>query len=250
MSRKKIEPFSTLVILRHGESLSNLNRTYSGWYDTDLTEKGIEDAYAAGRLLKSHGFHFDVCFSSYLKRSIRTMWIVLDVLDQMHIQTISNWRLNECHFGLLTGMNKEQICTTLTEEELNIWKKDTCLQPPPCAPGQENPSDDPKYKDLDPRVIPNGESIDMMWERAKPYFIDQIVPRLMEGKKVLIVAHGNVMRAMKKYLQKMTSEELMNEKVLSNGSALVFKFDNKFNLLETEIISEEDATIEANDGVL
>lgn len=250
MTKSNPDHFSTLVVLRHGESFSNLNRTYSGWYDTDLTEKGIEDAKIAAKILKKAGFHFDVCFTSYLKRAIRSMWYVLDGLDQMHVETVKSWRLNECHFGALTGMNKSKIQERFTKEELDTWMNDTCFRPPPCDPGQENPSDVPKYKDLDPRVIPNGESIDMMWERAKPFFVDEIVPRLMNGKCVLLVVHGNVQRALKKYLQKLTGQQIMSEKVLPNGGAYVFKFDKKFNLIDTVFLADDDASIEMNDGVL
>ena len=244
---------STLVVLRHGESYSNLNHTYSGWYDTDLTEKGKKESVEAAELLKKHNFHFDVCYSSLLKRAIRTMWITLDVLDQMWIPTHSNWRLNECHFGCFTGKNKEQIYSRFSQEDIKAWKTDTSFRPPPTDEGQENPADDPKYKSLDPHIIPNGESIDMMWKRALPYFVDHIIPDLIAGKTVLVVVHGNVHRAIKKYFEHLTGVELMKQPVVPNGFPYVIEFDENMNVINTKLIGEEEAiqrSIYLSDGIL
>ena len=244
---------STLVVIRHGESYSNLKRIYSGWYDTDLTEKGISESKEAAEILKKNGFKFDVCYSSYLKRAIRTMWITLDTIDQMWIPTHSNWRLNECHFGVFTGKNREQIVSRFSEEDIKKWKEDTSFKPPQTDEGQENPTDDPKYDFLDPRVIPNGESIDMMWKRAYPYFTDKIIPDLMKGKNVLLVCHGNVVRAIKMHFEKLTGVEIMKMPVIPNGFPYVIEFDENMNVIRTRLLGNDESikrSIYLSDGIL
>jgi len=247
-------PYSRMVILRHGESHSNLNRVYSGWYDTDLTQKGISESYSAAALLKEEGFKFDICYTSALKRAIRTLWITQDVLNQMHIPTVSSWRLNECHFGAFTGLNREDILNQFGEDTIEKWKSSFNFVPPPIS--QESiyhPIHDKKYLSLDPAILPNAESLEMLNNRIDPFYQDEIFPSLMQGKTVLLVGHGNVMRSFIKRFENLTGEEIMKRPVTPNGYPLVFEFDRSMNLISSQMLGDKEKakkSIYLSDGIL
>ena len=247
-------PHATLVIMRHGESYTNLKRVYSGWYDTDITPKGIQESKDSALLLKKIGIKFDICYSSVLKRAIRTLWITLDILDLMHIPIIKSWRLNECHFGSFTGLNREEILNSFGEETIEKWKTSFSFTPPPITiESPFHPSKDIKYSHLDPSILPVGESIQMLHNRVEPFWIDEISQSLKNGKNVLLVGHGNVMRSFIKRFEKLSDDEIMKRFVVPNGFPILFEFDKELNVINSKMIDDNEITkrsIFMSDGIL
>lgn len=244
----------TFVILRHGESYSNLQRKYSGWYDTDLTDKGIQEAYNAAKIIKDSGLQFDCFYTSTLKRAIRTLWITMDVIDQMHVDYTASWRLNECHYGGFVGLNKEGIIENYGEEVIEKWKTSFDLVPPLVPIDSEyNPANDKKYSNLDPTSLPRGESLRMMWNRVYPIWVDEIAPQLRKGKKIMLVGHGNIMRGFIKMIEKLSDDEVMQMNVMPNGFPLVYTLDKDLNVVEKHLMGDpEEAkrSIYLSDGIV
>ena len=216
----------TLVLLRHGESTWNKENRFTGWTDVDLSERGREEAHAAGRLLKDGGYSFDVAYTSVLKRAIRTLWIVLDQLDLMWIPVTKDWRLNERHYGALQGLNKAETAAAHGEAQTKIWRRSYDIPPPALAPGDpRHPSHDPRYASLAPTELPLTESLKDTVERFLPYWRETIAPAITAGRQVLIAAHGNSLRALVKYLDGMSDAEIL-ELNIPTGIPLVYELDD------------------------
>jgi 2,3-bisphosphoglycerate-dependent phosphoglycerate mutase len=214
-----------LVLARHGQSTWNLENLFTGWTDVDLTEQGRAEAREAGRLLQAAGFTFDVAYTSVLKRAIRTLWGVLDEMDLMWIPVIRAWELNERHYGALQGLNKAQTVEQHGEAQVKIWRRSYDIPPPPLATSDErHPIHDRRYANVAPALLPATESLKDTLERVEPYFVQHIAPELRAGRNVLIVAHGNSLRALVKMLDGMTDEAII-EFNIPTAVPLVYDLD-------------------------
>src|SRR5271154_100151 len=199
-----------LVLLRHGESIWNKENLFTGWYDVDLSDQGKAEAKRAGELMKAEGFTFDVAFTSVLKRAIRTLWIALDELDLMWIPVEHSWRLNERHYGALQGLNKAQTAAQYGDDQVLIWRRSYDIPPPAIEVSDpRHPGTDPRYRELGPSELPLTESLKHTVARFLPYGHQAIVPTIQGGKKVIIAAHGNSLRALVKYLDQIADEEIV-----------------------------------------
>ena len=216
----------TLVLLRHGESTWNKENRFTGWTDVDLSDRGREEAKAAGQLLKDGGYRFDVAFTSVLKRAIRTLWIALDELDLMWIPVTKSWRLNERHYGALQGLNKAETAAKHGEAQIKIWRRSYDIPPPALtADDERHPSHDPRYRDLDARQLPLTESLKDTVDRFLPYWRDAIAPAIRSGKRVMIAAHGNSLRALVKYLDNVSEADIV-ELNIPTGIPLVYELND------------------------
>lgn len=216
-----------VVLLRHGESVWNKENRFTGWTDVDLSEQGIREAHEAGRVLKEGGYLFDVAFTSVLKRAIRTLWITLDKMDLMWIPVHRHWRLNERHYGALQGLNKSETAAQHGEEQVKIWRRSYATPPPELDVSDERfPGNDPRYADVDGKALPRTESLKLTVERFLPYWHDQIAPVIRTGKRVVIAAHGNSLRALVKYLDNVSEEEIVGLNI-PTGVPLVYELDER-----------------------
>lgn len=216
-----------LVILRHGESVWNKENIFTGWVDIDLSKKGKVEAKEAGQILKEKGYVFDLAFTSVLKRAIRTLWIVLDELDLMWIPVFRSWRLNERHYGYLQGLNKAETALKYGEDQVLLWRRSYDVRPPAIEKtDREYAGNDPRYVDIDihGKAIPLTESLRDTELRFLPYWNEAIAPNIKAGKRVLIVAHGNSLRALVKYLDNISEEEIARVNI-PTGIPLVYEFD-------------------------
>lgn len=214
-----------LVLLRHGESIWNKENRFTGWTDVDLSDRGIEEARKAAQVLKKENFVFDVAFTSVLKRAIRTLWIVLDEMDLMWIPVYNSWRLNERHYGALQGLNKSEMAEKFGEEHVLIWRRSYDI-PPPALDRDDlrSPAKDPRYNTLDPKDIPLTECLKDTVKRFLPYWHEAIAPTVKSGKRVIISAHGNSLRALVKYLDNISDEEIV-ELNIPTGIPLIYELD-------------------------
>ena len=212
-----------LVLLRHGESVWNSENRFTGWSDVDLSPRGVDEARAAGRLLGAEGYRFDLAFTSVLKRAVRTLWIALDELDQMWLPVEKSWRLNERHYGALTGLNKAEMAAKFGEQQVLAWRRSYDTPPPALEPG------DPRYEGGDPRYqgvrVPRTECLKDTVARVLPYWNDAIAPAMRAGRRVLVAAHGNSLRALVKYLDNMSDEAIVGENI-PTGIPLVYELDD------------------------
>ena len=214
-----------VVLLRHGESTWNRENLYTGWTDVDLTDTGVAEAHEAGRLLRDGGYQFDVAFTSVLKRAIRTLWIALDELDRMWIPVTKSWRLNERHYGALQGLNKAQTAEQYGDEQVRLWRRSYDVPPPPLDLDDPRfPGRDPRYADVAPADLPRCEALKNTVARFLPYWHGQIAPVIQSGKRVLIVAHGNSLRALVKYLDQMSDDAIVGLNI-PTGVPLVYDLD-------------------------
>jgi 2,3-bisphosphoglycerate-dependent phosphoglycerate mutase len=214
-----------LVLLRHGQSTWNLSNRFTGWTDVDLTEQGREEAQEAGRLLEAGGFVFDIAHTSVLKRALRTNWIVLDVLDRLWIPVIPDWRLNERHYGALQGLNKAETAEKHGEAQTQIWRRSFDTPPPPLPPDDpRHPKHDPRYASIRPADLPSTESLKDTIARFIPYWKETIAPQIAAGKRVLITAHGNSLRALVKYLDGISEQDIVGLNI-PTGIPLVYELD-------------------------
>jgi len=221
-----------LVLIRHGESTWNLENRFTGWADVDLTLKGVEQAVSAGENLKKAGYEFDVAYTSVLRRAIRTLWHIQDTMDLMWLPVIHSWRLNERHYGALTGLNKAETAAKYGDEQVHIWRRSYDVRPPLLEPSNElNPKNDQRYSKLNATDIPLGECLKDNVERVLPLWNESIAPALKAGKRVLIVAHGNSIRSLIKYLDQMSDEAIMEVNV-PNGVPFIYELDD--NLKPTQ----------------
>jgi 2,3-bisphosphoglycerate-dependent phosphoglycerate mutase len=214
-----------LVLIRHGESLWNLENRFTGWTDVDLTATGIEQARQAGRKLKAHGFEFDLGYTSVLKRAIHTMWHTLDGMDRSWLPVAHHWRLNERHYGALQGLNKAETAQKFGDEQVLAWRRSYDVPPPALAPDDERcERHDPRYARLQPGQIPLTECLKDTVERVMPFWNETLSPAILSGKRVIISAHGNSIRAMVKYLDGISDQDIVGLNI-PNGEPLVYELD-------------------------
>jgi 2,3-bisphosphoglycerate-dependent phosphoglycerate mutase len=238
-----------LVLLRHGESTWNLENRFTGWTDVDLTPRGVTEAHEAARLLREAGHAFDVAFVSLLKRAIRTLWIVLDDMDRMWIPVHGSWRLNERHYGALQGLDKAETAAKYGEDQVLAWRRSYSEPPPPLtADDDRHPSHDPRYADLSPDELPLGESLEDTVARFLPYWHECIAPAVRDGKKVLIAAHGNSLRALVKYLDEVSEEEIVKLNI-PTGIPLVYELGTDLKPLRHYYLGDPDAARKAAEAV-
>jgi 2,3-bisphosphoglycerate-dependent phosphoglycerate mutase len=235
----------TLVLLRHGESTWNQENRFTGWKDVDLSERGRQEAGEAGRLLKEGGYTFDVAFTSVLKRAIRTLWTTLDVLDLMWIPVIKDWRLNERHYGALQGLNKAETAAKHGEAQVKIWRRSYDIPPPPLMPDDERYSGrDPRYAHVRREDIPLSESLKDTVARFLPYWHETIAPEIRSGRRVIIAAHGNSLRALVKYLDNIPESEIV-ELNIPTGIPLVYELDEDLKPLRHHYLGDPEAAARA-----
>lgn len=203
-----------LVLLRHGESEWNKENRFTGWEDVDLSDLGRREAMEAGLVLKKSGIHFDLAYTSVLKRAIRTLWLALDGMDQMWLPVEKKWQLNERHYGALTGLNKAETAAKHGEDQVKIWRRSYDVLPPAMEMGDpRHPLHDPRYQSLAPGDVPSGESLQLTVARVKPLWENEILPLVGAGKKILIVAHGNSLRALVQILENLSNQQIMEENI-------------------------------------
>ena len=220
-----------LVLLRHGESIWNKENRFTGWTDVDLSAKGIEEAEKAGLVLKEAGFEFDAAYTSVLKRAIRTLWITLDHMDLMWIPVYRSWRLNERHYGALQGLNKAETAANYGEEQVLIWRRSFDIPPPPLETKDPRyPGNDPRYRELSSSDIPLTESLKDTIARFLPYWHETIAPAILSGKKAIIAAHGNSLRALVKYLDTVPDDKIVAMNI-PTGIPLVYELDENLKPL-------------------
>jgi len=230
----------TLVLLRHGESQWNLENRFTGWVDVDLSAKGVEEARNAGRTLKQQDFMFDIAYTSVLKRAIRTLWITLDEMDAMWLPVHHSWRLNERHYGALQGLNKAEMAAKYGEQQVHIWRRSYDIQPP--ALERTNPmfpGNDLRYKGMNSADLPLTECLKDTVARFLPHWHDVIAPTIKSGKRVLIAAHGNSLRALVKYLDNISDEAITGLNI-PTGLPLVYELDNNLKPLGSRYLGSEE----------
>ena len=214
-----------IVFMRHGESTWNLDNRFTGWTDVDLTAKGINEAKAAGQILKEEGFTFDVAYTSVLKRAIRTLWLALDEMDMMYLPVKNDWRLNERHYGALQGLDKAETAAKYGDEQVLVWRRSYDTPPPPLEEGDDRASfNDPRYAGLDKSQIPLTECLKDTVARVMPAWDDEIAPAIRAGKKIIISAHGNSLRALIKMLDGISDSDIVGLNI-PNGQPLVYELD-------------------------
>ena len=219
----------TLVLLRHGQSQWNLENRFTGWWDVDLSDKGIAEARAAGALLRDKGFDFDCCFTSVLTRAIRTLHLVLHEMDRLWLPVAKDWRLNERHYGGLTGLNKQEMIDKVGESQVKVWRRSYDIAPPPMAEGDRyDVSRDRRYAGIE---VPRTESLKDTIARALPYYDAEIAPALKSGKRVLVAAHGNSLRGIIKYLSDISDEDIVGLEI-PTGEPIVYELADDLSVVK------------------
>jgi 2,3-bisphosphoglycerate-dependent phosphoglycerate mutase len=238
-----------LVLLRHGESQWNLENRFTGWHDVDLTEEGRAQAIRAGRDLREGGYDFDVAYTSLLKRAIRTLWIALDEMDRMWIPVHRDWRLNERHYGALQGLNKAETAQQYGDEQVLIWRRSYDTRPPAMAADDpQHPSRDPRYRGLARDALPAAECLEDTVARFLPAWHEVIAPSILRGQRVLIAAHGNSLRALVKYLDEISEEDIVGLNI-PTGMPLVYELDETLRPLDRYYIGDPEEVARAMDAV-
>lgn len=239
-----------LVLLRHGESEWNKQNLFTGWTDVELSETGVAEAREGGRLLKENGFDFDLCYTSYLKRAINTLQLALTEMDRQWLPVVKDWRLNERHYGALQGLNKTETAEKYGDDQVLLWRRSFDVMPPALEENDErNPRAQAPYRDVaDKSVLPLTESLKETIERAVPYFEQVIKPQMQSGKRILIAAHGNSLRALVKYFDGMTDDEIMGVNI-PTGVPLVYEFDGDFNVISKNYLGDQNALAAKMDAV-
>jgi len=239
-----------LVLLRHGESVWNKANRFTGWTDVDLSEKGIQEARQAGALLKMEGYTFDVAFTSILKRAIRTLWIVQDEMNLMWIPVHISWRLNERHYGALQGLNKAETAATYGDEQVLMWRRSFDARPPPLEKEDErSPVNDPRYKDLGDNEIPLTECLNDTVARFLPYWHKVMAPQIRSGKRVIISAHGNSLRALVKYIDGVSDVDIVNLNI-PTGIPLIYELDEELKPVKHFFLGDPDEIKRATETVV
>lgn len=240
---------TNLILLRHGESIWNKENRFTGWTDVDLSEKGIQEAAQAGKVLKKEGYTFDVAFTSVLKRAIRTLWIVQDEMNLMWIPVNISWRLNERHYGALQGLNKAEMAATYGEEQVLKWRRSYDIRPPALEKTDERfPGNDPRYKHLDNKDIPLTECLKDTVERFLPYWHEVIVPLIRSGKRVIISAHGNSIRALVKYVDGVSDVDIVGLNI-PTGIPLIYELDESLKPIQNYYLGDPDEIKRATETV-
>jgi len=229
-----------VVFLRHGESVWNVANIFTGWADVDLSETGKAEAVAAGECLKEKGFTFDIVFTSMLRRAIKTAWTALMHSDNYTMPIVNSWRLNERHYGALQGLNKAETAAQHGEAQVKIWRRSYDVPPPSIEEDDErHPSKDPLYSSVPVKALPGAESLKLTVDRVLPFWFDSIAPCIMSGKSVLVAAHGNSLRAICKFLEDMSEEEVL-ELNIPTGVPLVYELDSKLNFVRKYYLMDEE----------
>lgn len=238
-----------VVLLRHGQSQWNLENRFTGWHDVDLTEQGQAEARSAGQVLKENGFVFDKAYSSVLKRAIRTLWLALEELDQVWLPVCRDWRLNERHYGALQGLNKAETAEKHGEDQVLIWRRSYDVPPPPMEKSDEGyAGNDIRYADMDEADIPLTECLKDTVDRFLPYWHETIAPEIKVGKRIIIAAHGNSLRALVKYLDDLSEEEVLKLNI-PTGMPLVYELDADLKPIKSYYLGDEEAVKAAMDAV-
>jgi 2,3-bisphosphoglycerate-dependent phosphoglycerate mutase len=230
-----------IVLLRHGESTWNQENRFTGWTDVGLNEKGLAEARAAGALLRDEGYAFDLAFTSVLKRAIKTLWVVLEEMNRMWIPVVHSWRLNERHYGALQGLNKAETAAKFGDAQVKIWRRAYATAPPPLQDGDPRlETDDPRYANLEQGAFPRTECLKDTVIRFSPYWHATIAPAVRSGKQVIIVAHGNSLRALVKYLDDVSDSDIV-ELNIPTGQPLVYELDNDLKPIKHYYLGDEEA---------
>ncbi len=238
-----------LVLIRHGESTWNKENRFTGWTDVDLSEKGMGEAKEGGRVLKENGFKFDIAYTSVLKRAIRTLWLVLDELDQMWIPVVRDWRLNERHYGALQGLNKSETAAKFGEDQVKIWRRSYDVPPPVLEQSDPRwPGHDPRYKSLKPQECPLTECLKDTVARVLPFWHDVVAPSIKVGKNVLIAAHGNSLRALVKYLDNVSEKDIVSLNI-PTGMPLVYELDDDLKPIRSYYLGDPEKVKAAMEAV-
>ncbi|WP_118857848.1 2,3-diphosphoglycerate-dependent phosphoglycerate mutase [Sphingomonas mesophila] len=225
----------TLVLLRHGQSQWNLENRFTGWWDSDLSPKGIDEARAAGRLLAERGMDFDACFTSVLTRAIRTLHLVLHEMDRLWLPVVKDWRLNERHYGGLTGLNKQEMIDKVGADQVKIWRRSFDIPPPPLEPDSEwRLAGDRRYAKV---TVPESESLKDTIERVLPYYRAEIEPRLAAGERVIVAAHGNSLRALEKHLSGISDVDIIGLEI-PTGQPIVYELADDLSVTDRYYLSE------------
>jgi 2,3-bisphosphoglycerate-dependent phosphoglycerate mutase len=238
-----------IVLLRHGESVWNRENRFTGWTDVDLSEKGFNEAKKAGQSLKNEGYTFDVAYTSVLKRAIRTLWITLDGMDLMWIPVINSWRLNERHYGALQGLNKAETAAKFGEDQVLVWRRSYDIPPPPLETADDRyPGHDPRYKNLSPTELPLTECLKDTVDRFLPYWHEVISPAVQSGKRVVVAAHGNSLRALVKYLDGISDDEIVGLNI-PTGIPLVYELEENLKPVRHYYLGDPDEIKRAIESV-
>ena len=238
-----------LVLVRHGESTWNKENRFTGWTDVDLSEKGRQEAKKAGEILKAEGYDFDLAYTSVLKRAIRTLWYIMDEMDLMWIPVIRDWRLNERHYGALQGLNKAETAAKHGEEQVKIWRRSYDIRPPALEESDERfPGHDPKYKTLSDDELPRTECLKDTVARFLPLWKNEISSEIKSGKKVLIVAHGNSLRALVKYLDNIPDDEIVGLNI-PTGIPLVYELNDDLRPIKHYYLGDPEEIAKAQQAV-
>ncbi len=238
-----------VVLLRHGESTWNMENRFTGWTDVDLSERGAAEAHRAGQVLKAQGYIFDVAFTSVLKRAIRTLWITMDEMDLMWIPVYNSWRLNERHYGALQGLNKAETAAKYGDQQVKIWRRSYDTQPPALTKDDERwPGHDPRYQSLDPKDVPLTECLKDTVARFLPYWHETIAPTVKSGVRVIIAAHGNSLRALVKYLDNISDDEIV-ELNIPTGVPLVYELDENLRPIRHYYLGDPEEIRKAQEAV-
>jgi 2,3-bisphosphoglycerate-dependent phosphoglycerate mutase len=238
-----------LVLIRHGESQWNKENRFTGWKDVDLSDKGREEAHAAGKLLKAERFVFDEAYTSVLKRAIRTLWIILDEMDLMWIPETKSWLLNERHYGALQGLNKAETAAQYGEEQVLVWRRSYDIPPGALTETDDRwLGKDPRYSSIEAGKFPGAEALKQTVERVVPYFQSDILPKIAAGKRIIIAAHGNSLRALVKYLDAISDEDIIKHNI-PTGIPLVFELDDNLKPTKSYYLGDANAVKAAQDAV-
>lgn len=239
----------TLVLIRHGQSTWNAENRFTGWTDVDLSERGRGEAQKAAELIRAEGLDFDCCYTSVLKRAIRTLWIVLDGLDRMWLPVERSWRLNERHYGALQGLNKAETAAEHGEDQVKIWRRSYDVRPPLLEAGDDRlPGNDPRYAGLAKTALPAGECLKDTVDRVLPCWEGEIAPKIREGRRVLISAHGNSIRALVKHLDGVSDADIMGVEI-PTGVPLVYMLDNDLKPIASRYLGDQDEIAAAQQAV-
>lgn len=238
-----------LVLIRHGESQWNKENRFTGWVDVDLSETGRQEAKRAGSLLKAEGFQFDFVYTSILKRAIRTLWIALDEMDSMYLPVQTSWRLNERHYGALQGLDKSETAAKYGEDQVKIWRRSYDTPPPLLSDADfKKQAEEPRFRSIAPADLPRGETLKTTLDRLLPLWNGEIAPRIQKGEKILIVAHGNSLRALVQHLENISREDIM-ELNIPTGTPLVYELDAALKVKSKRYLGDPEEIARAQAAV-
>ncbi len=236
---------ANLVLVRHGQSLWNLENRFTGWIDVDLTEQGVAEARRAGHQIHEAGIEFDAAWTSVLQRAIHTLWIVLDEIESPWLPVTRDWRLNERHYGALQGLNKAETAAQYGNEQVYIWRRSYDIPPPPLDVGHpDHPRFDRRYRSVAPVALPTAESLKLTLERVLPWWESQMIPALRAGRRVLVAAHGNSIRAIVKHLDSIEDDEIPQINI-PTGMPLAYSLDEEINVIERRYLAGEETAAAA-----